>query len=182
MKYLILIGVIVIIIIIVYIFVKYNRLVKEKLKVEQSKSGIDIYLKQRFDLIPNLLECVKGYMKYEKEILAEITELRTKYNEDNKNLEIGTELNNKVNHLLAVVENYPELKSNEQFIILQKNLVKTENQLQAARRLYNIDVTNYNTSIGIFPSNIIAGIFKFQKEDLFELENKEQAQNININL
>ena len=172
----------ILIIIVIYIFVKYNKLVKERLKVEQSKSGIDVYLKQRFDLIPNLLECVKGYMGHEKETLTEITELRTKYNNSNKDLKVGTELNAKVDHLLAVVENYPDLKANEQFTMLQKNLVKMENQLQAARRLYNIDVTNYNTGISTFPGNIVAGIFKFEKEDLFELQSEEEAKNVDVNL
>lgn len=172
----------ILIIIVIYIFVKYNKLVKERLKVEQSKSGIDVYLKQRFDLIPNLLECVKGYMGHEKETLTEISELRTKYNNSNKDLKVGTELNAKVDHLLAVVENYPDLKADEQFTMLQKNLVKMENQLQAARRLYNIDVTNYNTGISTFPGNIVAGIFRFKKEDLFELQNQEEAKNIDVNL
>lgn len=175
-----LIGLILIFLIIV-IIIMYNTLVSLKRKYEQSASGIEVYCQQRFDLIPNLIETVKEYAKYEKQTLESITSLRTKYN-DTKDLAIGEELNNKMNTLIALVENYPELKASEQFLNLQKSLVKTENQLQAARRIYNIDVTNYNTKISVIPYNIIAKIFKFKPAKLFEIEDKSNMENVDVEL
>lgn len=175
-----LIGIILIFLIIV-IIIMYNTLVSLKRKYEQSASGIEVYCQQRFDLIPNLVETVKEYAKYEKQTLENITNLRAKYN-DTKDLTIGEELNNKMNNLIALVENYPELKASEQFLNLQKSLVKTENQLQAARRIYNIDVTNYNTKISVIPYNIIAKIFKFKPAKLFEIEDKSNMENVDVEL
>ena len=175
-----LIGIILIFLIIV-IIIMYNTLVSLKRKYEQSASGIEVYCQQRFDLIPNLVETVKEYAKYEKQTLENITNLRAKYN-DTKDLTIGEELNNKMNNLIALVENYPELKASEQFLNLQKSLVKTENQLQAARRIYNIDVTNYNTKISVVPYNIIAKIFKFKPAKLFEIEDKSNMENVDVEL
>lgn len=168
------------IILLIVILTIYNSLIKKRNAVKQSHSTIDVYLNQRFDLIPNLVETVRAYAKHEENLLKSITELRTKYNE-NKNLDTASVLNNQMNKLIVSVENYPELKSSENFLNLQKNLTKMEDQLQAARRLYNMDVTNYNTSIQTFPTNILANIFKFNAEKLFEIE-PEKAKNINIDL
>lgn len=171
--------ILIIIILLLMILIIYNSLIKKRNAVKQSRSSIDVYLNQRFDLIPNLVECVKGYTKHEQTLLESITKLRTEYNQ-NKELEKASELNQQLNKLLVTVENYPELKASENFLNLQKNLTKMEDQLQAARRLYNMDVTCYNTSIQTFPTNLIAKIFKFKSETLFELEvGKEQ---INLNL
>ena len=156
-------------------------MLKLRNKVKQSKSGIDVYLNQRFDLIPNLVECVKGYVKHEKEVLENITEMRTKYLNSNKNLKDAEKINNNMNKILAISENYPDLKASEQFLNLQKNLSKMESQLQAARRIYNIDVTNYNTKISVVPNNIIAKMFGFKEEALFEIE-EYKKENINIDL
>ena len=168
------------IILLIVILMIYNGLIKKRNAVKQSRSTIDVYLNQRFDLIPNLVETVKAYAKHEENLLKSITKLRTKYNE-NKNLDTASELNNQMNKLIVSVENYPELKSSENFLNLQKNLTKMEDQLQAARRLYNMDVTNYNTSIQTFPTNILANIFKFNTEKLFEIE-PEKTKNISIDL
>lgn len=169
--------IIVLIIIVIFLFIikiikKYNLLVEKRNAVRQSKSSIDVYLKQKFDLIPNLVECVKGYATHEQTLLESITKLRTEYSES-KNFEKASELNNKLNQLLVIGENYPELKASSNFLNLQKNLEKMEDQLQAARRLYNIDVTNYNTIIQTFPNKIYALVFGFQSESLFELENSK---------
>ena len=161
--------IVVAIIILLYILIIYNSLISSKNKVKQARSTVDVYLTQRFDLIPNLVECVKGYMNYEKEILEEIAKQRSKYMET-KNLKDGEELNNKCNQIIAVAENYPELKANEQFLNLQKNLSKMESQLQASRRIYNADVTIYNNRVLMFPSNILAKIFGFKEEELFQAE------------
>ena len=174
------IGLIILLILIILVFKQYNILTDLKLKVEQSKSGIDIYLQQRFDLIPALVNTVKGYMNYEKEMLESITKLRSQYYET-KNIKVSEQLNSQLNKILLVAENYPELKSSEQFFNLQKNLSKMESQLQAARRLYNNDVTKYNTKLNIVPYNIIAMIFGFKEEDLFKTT-ENVNQNISIDI
>ena len=166
--------------IIITILASYNKLIKLKNKVNQSQSGIDVYLNQRFDLIPNLVECVKAYSKHESEIFENIANLRTIYNE-NKNLDNASKLNNTLNKLLAIAEAYPDLKASEQFLNLQHNLVKIESQLQAARRIYNNDVTNYNTKIQSVPSNIIASLFGFKAAELFQIE-EYKKENINVEL
>lgn len=170
------IGLIILLILIILVFKQYNILTNLRLKVEQSKSGIDIYLQQRFDLIPALVNTVKGYMNYEKEMLENITKLRSQYYET-KNIKVSEQLNSQLNKILLEAENYPELKSSEQFLNLQKNLSKMESQLQAARRLYNNDVTKYNTKLNIVPYNIIAMIFGFKEEDLFKT-----TENVNQNI
>ena len=170
-----------VVIIILVLLIQYNSITKLKMKVKQSKSGIDVYLQQRFDLIPNLVKVVKGYMDYEKETLQKIIELRTQYNET-KDIKISETLNNQLNNIVAVAENYPELKASEQFLNLQKNLSKIESQLQAARRIYNNDVTKYNTKINIIPYNIIATIFGFEEEYLFQISKENAKNNIDIKI
>lgn len=170
-----------VVIIILVLLIQYNSITKLKMKVKQSKSGIDVYLQQRFDLIPNLVQVVKGYMDYEKETLQKIIELRTQYNET-KDIKISETLNNQLNNIVAVAENYPELKASEQFLNLQKNLSKIESQLQAARRIYNNDVTKYNTKINIIPYNIIATIFGFEEEYLFQISKENAKNNIDIKI
>jgi len=175
-----LIILILITIILIITISQYNSLVKLEKKVKQAESGIDVYLNQRFDLIPNLVECVKGYAKHEKEIFENITKMRMEYMQ-NKDIEKGQELNNNINKLMAIAENYPDLKASEQFLNLQKQLTKMESQLQAARRIYNIEVTNYNTKISVVPSNIIASMFNFKEAKLFEIEELKK-ENIRIDL
>lgn len=162
------------------ILIKYNEIIAQKNKVKQAKSGIDIYLNQRFDLIPNLVECVKVYSKHEKDLIENITKTRSEYIV-NKSLRKAEKLNNNMNKLVAVAENYPELKASEQYLNLQKNLTKIESQLQAARRIYNSEVTKYNTIILKVPTNIIAHMFNFKEEELFEIE-EFKRENINMNL
>lgn len=170
---------VVIIIVFIYVLVTYNSFVGGKNRIEQATSGIDVYLTQRFELIPNLIECVKGYMNYEKETFAKITEMRSVYMQT-RNLKDGERLNNECNKIIAIAENYPELKASEQFLNLQKNLTKMESQLQAARRIYNLEVKAYNNKIQMFPSNLLAKMFQFKEVEFFQAE--EQAQkNISIN-
>lgn len=165
---------IIVIVVLLYLLIVYNKLIRQKNRVKQATSGIDVYLMQRFDLIPNLVECVKGYMKYEQETLTKITEMRIKYMKT-KNVKEGEELNNECNKIMAISEMYPELKANEQFLNLQRNLTKMESQLQAARRIYNSEVNVYNDQVQMFPSNILANIFGFKKAEFFEAET--QARN-----
>lgn len=168
------------IILLILVFIQYNIITKLKLKVQQSKSTIDVYCQQRFDLIPNLVEVVKNYAKYEENVFKDITKLRTEYNKT-KDINIGQDLNNRLNYVLCNLENYPELKAIDLFLDLQKNLKKMESQLQAARRIYNNDVTKYNTKISIFPFNIIAKIFGFNQEILFQTDSTEIESNIETN-
>ena len=172
---------IIIAICIIVILTLYNNLVKAKNKVKQAESGIDVYLNQRFDLIPNLVECVKGYSKHEQTIFNEIAKLRTDYQNKKNDIKSAENLNNKMNELIAIAESYPDLKAGEQYLNLQKNLTKIESQLQAARRIYNNEVTNYNNKIATIPSNIVAGIFGSKEAKLFEIE-EYKKENINIRL
>jgi len=170
------IAICVVIFFLVIVLSVYNSLVRKRNAVKQSRSSIDVYLTQRFDLIPNLIETVKGYAAHEKEIFESITKLRSEYNQT-RDLNKASALNNQIDKILLIGENYPELKASVNFLNLQKNLARMEDQLQAARRLYNIDVTAYNTSLQTFPTNLIANAFKFKEEKLFELE---AAKNANI--
>lgn len=171
----------IIIILFLIILGQYNSLVRKKKKVEQELSTIDVYLTQRFDLIPNLVECVKSYTKHESEMFEKLAKMRTEYM-NTKDLKEGEELCAECNKLIAFVENYPELKSSEQYLLLQKKLAKVESQLQAARRLYNSAVTSYNTKISVVPTNIIANIFGFEEAKLFEVELPEAKENVKIDL
>ena len=179
MEKIVLIILLILAFLIISIIRKYNKIIKFQNKVKSSESGIDVYLNQRFDLIPNLVECVKGYVKYEKNLLENVVEQRTSYSQ-NKNLKKASELNNNLNKIVAVAENYPELKANEQFLNLQNNLVKIESQLQAARRIYNIDVQRYNSLIQTVPNNIVASIFGFKEADFFQIE-EYKKENISVN-
>ena len=168
---------IIIAIILIIVLQMYNKLVNLRNKVKQSESGIDVYLNQRFDLIPNLVECVKAYSKHEQSIFTEIAALRTGYMNKSKDIKSAEKLNNKMNQLVAVAENYPDLKASEQYLNLQKNLTKIESQLQAARRIYNSDVIKLET----VPSNIVANLFGFKPAQLFEIE-EYKKENVNIKL
>ena len=134
--------IILIVILSIYILAFYNIVVNRKNNVEQANSVIDIYLQQRIDLIPNLVQCVKGYKYFEQNTLENIVKLRTNFLR-NKNTKTGIILDKKIDNIILVAENYPELKASEQFINLQNQLVKIENQLQASRRLYDLEVEKY---------------------------------------
>ena len=170
----------IIIVIVIIIFIQYNLLIRLKINVQRSKSVIDVYLKQRFDLIPNLIKIVKEYTDHEQVVLEKIIKLRNKYNK-NEDFNISQQLNEQIDKVFILAEKYPNLKADTQFLNLQKNLIKIESQLQAARRLYNNDVTKYNTAISIFPLNIIAKIFRFKEEQLFIITESEK-DNISVTL
>ena len=170
----------IIIVIVIIIFIQYNLLIRLKINVQRSKSVIDVYLKQRFDLIPNLIKIVKEYTDHEQVVLEKIIKLRNKYNK-NEDFNISQQLNEQIDKVFILAEKYPNLKADTQFLNLQKSLIKIESQLQAARRLYNNDVTKYNTAISIFPLNIIAKIFRFKEEQLFSITESEK-DNISVTL
>ena len=170
---------IILIVLAIFIILEYNICVRLRNKVKQAESSIDVYLNQRFDLIPNLVECVKGYKIYEERLLTKLVEKRNIY-KDNPNLKEATDLNSEMLSLVGVAEGYPSIKANEQFLKLQEALTRMESQLQAARRIYNGDVTVYNIKITSFPTNIIAKIFNFKEEDLFEIEEYKKEMKIDF--
>ena len=170
---------IILIVLAIFIILEYNICVRLRNKVKQAESSIDVYLNQRFDLIPNLVECVKGYKIYEERLLTKLVEKRNIY-KDNPNLKEATDLNSEMLSLVGIAEGYPSIKANEQFLKLQEALTRMESQLQAARRIYNGDVTVYNTKITTFPTNIIAKIFNFKEEDLFEIEEYKKEMKIDL--
>jgi len=159
-----LIVIAIVVLIVLWYFKTYNSLIGLRNRKDDQFSQIDVQLKRRADLIPNLVETVKGYTKYEGETLENITKLRTSY--DNGDSKAGKTLNNEYNKLIALSENYPEIKASENFLNLQKQITKVENEIAASRRLYINDVTNYNTKIEKFPHVIIATILGYKKMDL----------------
>lgn len=174
--------IVILVILVLYVIITYNKFVTLKKQMNNSYSVIDVYLKKRFDLISNLVEVTKGYANYEQDVLTKITEYRTAYNQ-HKDKDALNKLNEEYNNLILVVENYPDLKASEQFLKLQKSLIKVESELQAARRIYNSDTTKYNTKLNVFPSNIIGKIFNFKEGDLFELEDRKiEGENIKVDM
>lgn len=172
----------IIVIILGFVLYTYNRFVKLENRVKETESGIDILLKQRFDLIPNLVECVKGYAVHEKTTFEEITKMRSHYEQNNNfNVQEIDEMDTKFNHLLAVVEAYPELKANTQFMQLSQNLANLENEIEVARTKYNRAVTHYNNKVETVPSNVIAKMFFFERKELFKIK-AEEKENVKISL
>lgn len=156
----------------------YNSLVQSKILVDEAWSGIDVQLKRRYDLIPNIVETVKGYAKHESSTFEKIAQLRsaamntTSINEKGK---IEQELSGTLKSLFAIAEAYPELKANDNFIKLQDSLSEIENELQGARRYYNGTVRDFNTKIMVFPNNLLAGILGFKAREFFAAEESEKA-------
>ena len=160
-----------------YAVTLYNKLVKTRQMSEEGWSGIDVQLKRRADLIPNLIETVKGYAGHEREVFERVTELRAQVGKvpqgdvaERGKLE-GL-LSGAIGRLLAVAENYPDLKANENFLELQETLADVENEIQMSRRYYNGAVRNLNVMVESFPSNLVAGQFGFEKRDYFEIDDE----------
>ena len=173
-------GIIIIIVIavlVLWLIATYNGLIRLKNRVDEAWSDIDVQLKRRYDLIPNLVNTVKGYATHEKELFERVTEARTRAmsagttadRADAENALTGT-----LKTLFAVSENYPELKANVNFLELQRELSDTENKIQASRRFFNGNVMEYNTKIQVFPTNLFAGMLNFAKRDFFEIEGAER--------
>lgn len=165
---LVVIGII-LIVLIISIISTYNNLVKSYKDVEKSKSLVDVYLKKRFDLIPNLVECVKEYAKYEKELLSEITNLRNSFS-NNANENDANKLNEHYQKLIALIESYPEIKAGENFLKLQNELSDVEDEISASRRIYSSAITKYNTKIQVFPTNLFAKIFGYKNVEPLKFE------------
>lgn len=170
----IIIGVLVLFILI--IIGLFNAIIRLKNKVENAWSQIDVQLKRRFDLIPNLVDTVKGYMKHEKEVLTEITKARSNLIKGSleKRAEASNQITGALKSLFAVAENYPQLKASENFKMLQEELSGTENKISYARQHYNDMVMMFNTKIELFPNNIFANMLNFKKKEFFKTEGKEK--------
>lgn len=158
-----------IIVAIALIFVAYfNAMQRKSNKVKNALSSIDVMFKRRNDLIPNLVNTVKGYMNYEEECLSRVISLRNQMDEEITN-RLNNEMSGSIKNLLAIAEGYPSLLANEEFLSLQKALYDMEEVISAARRTYNAHVTNFNTFISIFPNLIFAKIYGFKKYELFKI-------------
>lgn len=169
-------------VLVLWVILIFNGLIRLKNRVEEAWSDIDVQLKRRYDLIPNLIEAVKGYVKQEKEVLESVTEARTRAmgaSDPKDQIKAEGELSGTLKSLFAVSENYPDLKSNQNFLELQTELSDTENKIQAARRFYNGNVRDFNTKIQTFPNNLIAGTLNFKERDFFEAEETEK-ENVKV--
>ena len=171
--------------VLIFFWTTYNRFVLLNNRVKEAWSDIEVLLKRRHDLIPNLVEVVKGYATHEKETLEAVIKARNMAIETSKSAveqQAKTEnmLTGVLKSLFAVSEKYPELKANTNFLELQKEIADTENKIQASRRFYNTNVLALNTKIEMFPSNIIANYFKFEKEKFFELENQNEKDSVKV--
>ena len=174
---------IIVAVIVVGLIVLYNNLVTMRLRVKNAWSQIDVQLQRRFDLIPNLVETVKGYMEHESEVLTKIADLRTSWanaTSVDEKAKLDNELSESLKTIMAVAENYPDLKANQNFSELQTELTNTENKISYSRQFYNDTVTRYNTKLEVFPSNLIASMFKFTAEKLFEVDNEEARKNVKV--
>ncbi len=173
----------IVIILIVAIIGLYNGLVQSKIKVDNAWSQIDVQLQRRFDLIPNFVETVKGYMTHEQQTFEKIAALRTSWanaGSVSEKAELDGELSNTLKTIMAISENYPELKANQNFSDLSEELRNTENKISFSRQFYNDTVTMYNTKLQVFPSNIIAGMFHFEPRDLFKTDSDEARKNVKV--
>ena len=169
--------IIIVVLILIYLGSTYNSFVVLRNRVKDQWAQIDVQLKRRSDMIPNLVETVKGYAKHEEKTLTEVIEARNKMataSGINEELEASNQVTSALNKLFALSESYPDLKANSNFMSLQNDLKETEDKLSYARSFYNDTVLNYNNLREQFPSNIVAGIFKFEKIDFFKTDEKDK--------
>jgi len=168
-----------ILVIVLYVIFAYNSLVRRRFRVKEAWSDIEVQLKRRHDLIENLINSVKGYMIHERETLERIIQARNMAVSSKSKEELAaneTQLVRGLKELFLLVENYPNLKANENFLELQKELTLTEDKIQAARRFYNQTVLDYNTFLHIFPNNILNLIFNFKEEQFFDIPEEEEQK------
>lgn len=176
----------IIVVAIAFFVMTYNGLITLRTRSDEAWSDIDVQLKRRHDLIPNLMETVKGYAKHESDVFQKVTEARTQAISGSANASPAAQaqsenvLNQALKSVFAVAESYPELKADTNFLKLQEELAATEDKIQASRRFYNANVRDLNTKIDIFPSNIIAGMFSFKKKEFFELADASERENVKV--
>ena len=171
-------------VLVVWLIFIYNRLVTFRLRAKEALSDIDVQAKRRYDLIPNVVETVKGYATHEKGVLENVTKARAQVMEAGGNpverAEAENALSSTLKTLFAVAENYPDLKANANFLDLQRELADTENKMQAARRFYNTTINDLNTAIQKFPTNLIAGMFGFHEEKFFEVAAEGEREAVKV--
>lgn len=174
---------IIILAIVVWLISVYNGLIRSKNQTEEAWSDIEVQLKRRYDLIPNLVNTVKGYASHERELFEKVTEARSRAmsaGTTKEKAEAENALSATLKSLFAVAENYPNLKATQNFLQLQDELSDTENKIQAARRFYNGNVRDYNIKLEIFPTNLIAGTLGFKKKEFFGAENESERQPVKV--
>lgn len=174
----------IIVLIVIYALALYNSFVKLNNKVKEAFSTMDVYLKKRWDLIPNIVETVKGYAKHEKDTLKEVVELRNStYDKmsDEEKIKTNEQLSSGINKIMALAEAYPDLKANENFKDLSKQLTKVEDDIANSRKYYNGVVRIYNNKVEMFPSNIFAGLFGYKSKAMFEASANER-ENVKVEL
>src|SRR3989344_2716502 len=166
---------------VLYFILAYNRLVSYKHRINNAWSQIDVQLKRRYDLIPNLINTVKGYVKHEKEVLTDLTKARSQLMSGSmkEKSKASDQLTSALKSLFAVAENYPQLKANENFKLLQEELSGTESKIAYSRQFYNDSVMSFNIKVQKFPANIIANAFSFNEREFFKTEVKEK-ENIKV--
>ncbi len=174
------IGIAIVAIIVIWLIASYNGLVQLKNKCEEAFSTMDVYLKKRFDLIPNLVNTVKGYAKHEAETLEKVIAARNSGASIAQKIEDENQITGALRQIFALSENYPELKANENFINLQNQLQAIENDIANARKYYNGSVRELNNKVMMFPSNIVAGMFHFEKMPMFEVSNEAERENVKV--
>ncbi len=178
--------IIIVVLIVLWAIISYNRLISLRNRTKEAWADIDVQLKRRYDLIPNLIETVKGYAAHEKEVFDNVTKARAKAisaeeeGDPKKVAEAENQLRGTLKSLFAVSENYPDLKASENFKELQRELRDTEDKIQAARRFYNRNVRDLNTKTEVFPASIIARSFNFKKQDFFEIEDERERENVKV--
>ncbi|NNE55679.1 MAG: LemA family protein [Flavobacteriales bacterium] len=167
----------------IWVVSMYNGLIGKKNQVEYAFAGIDVQLKKRRDLIPNLVAAVKEYMKHERELLENITALRSQVMSpnisDKERFAAENQLGKQLGKLQIAIENYPDLKANTNVMDLQRNLTEVESQIAASRRAYNASVMSYNNGLEMFPSNIIAGMMRLERKEPFEIP-AEERENVDV--
>ncbi len=180
------IVIVILVVLVLAVVVTYNGLVKLRNRGKEAWADIDVQLKRRYNLIPNLIETVKGYAKHEREVFENITKARAnavsaeEKGDPKEVAQAENQLQSTLKSLFAVAENYPDLKATNNFMELQKELSDTEDKIQAARRFYNRNVRALNTKIEMFPASIIAGLFGFKKMDFFEIEDPKERENVKV--
>lgn len=172
-----LIIVAIIVVVLLYIFFMYNSLITARVRIKEALSQIDVQLKRRTDLIPNLVETVKGYAKHEKEVFENITKARSNLmaaTTTKEKADANNQLTQTLKSLFAVAENYPDLKASENFMSLQEELTDTEDKIAYSRQFLNSTVLDYNTKISVFPGVIIANMFHFQPSEFFAATDEDK--------
>ncbi len=170
--------------ILIYAIASYNSFVKLNNSVKEAFSTMDVYLKKRWDLIPNIVETVKGYAKHEKDTLKEVIELRNSAYDKMSNeekIKTNEQLSNSINKIMALAEAYPDLKANENFKDLSNQLTKVEDDIANSRKYYNGVVRIYNNKVEMFPSNIFAGLLGYKSKSMFEV-NESERENVKVEL